>query len=147
MAGRRDGWEAALAEQIAAARPLPFGYGEGQNHCCLFAGNVVLAITGVDPIRWFRPSGTLRYRTERGAYALLRRFAGGGLAEAMGRVAAECGFCAIPPRRAGRGDVVLHATQDGDGLGICTGRTFAAVCWPRGLEFRPMKDALAAWRI
>lgn len=101
-----------------------------------------MAMTGVDPMAWFRG----RYKTRRGAYAALRRFAGGGLAEAMDRVAAERSYKRIPTRMAQRGDVVMHDTPDGPGLGVCVGSTFVAIA-DGGVIFPPMAAASAAWRI
>jgi len=139
---RREDWPERLHACIEAARGVPFGYGPGENHCCLFTMNAVLAMTDRDPMAWFRG----KYKDERGAYVALRRFAGGGLAEAMARAWAEQGWEEVPTGMAQRGDVVLHDTPDGEALGICIGATFVSVT-KDGVTFLPMSGAQRAWKV
>lgn len=65
---RREGWEAALAETVAAWRARPFAWGEAD--CLLFAAASVDALTGSG--HFAEHAG--RYRTPLGA----RRRLGGG---------------------------------------------------------------------
>ncbi|MBI2235348.1 MAG: hypothetical protein HYU60_00050 [Magnetospirillum sp.] len=140
---RREDWPLRLQEVIDAAQGVPFGYGPGQQHCCLFGGDAVKAMTGTDAMAWFRD----RYTDEKGAYQALRKFAGGGLTEAMDKLAGQFALTEVPPPLAQRGDAVLHDTPDGLALGICIGERFATVTRPDGLAFLPMASALKAWRI
>ncbi|EME71383.1 hypothetical protein H261_03203 [Paramagnetospirillum caucaseum] len=143
MLTRFQDWPVRLDAAIAAARAVPFGYGPGQSHCCLFSSGVVQAITGTDVYAWFRG----RYRCERGAYVALRRFAGGDVPEAVARIAAECGAPEIPLALAGRGDVVLFDTPEGPAMGICLGAHLVSVTRPHGLGFLPMSAATRAWKV
>lgn len=136
-------WPRRLDAAIAAARGLPFGYGPGESHCCLFSSNVVQAITGTDVYAWFRG----RYRCERGAYVALRRFAGGDVPETVAKIAEQCGAPEISKSMAGRGDVVLFDTPDGPAMGICVGDRLVSVTRPHGLAFVSMSAATRAWRV
>ena len=138
---RVSDWPTRLDQYIAAARARPFDW--GVNDCCLFACGAVAAMTGVDPGSWFRG----RYRSAFAARLALRQFAGGGLAEAIERLAARHGKPEIAPLRASRGDLCLMGTLDGiNGLGVCLGSR-AAFMAPRGLVFAPMARVARAWRI
>ena len=143
MITRFEDWPQRLDAAIDDARSIPFGYAPGENHCCLFTGNIVLAMTGDDPIAWFRG----RYKDEKGAYVALKQFAGAGLVEAMERIAAEFPATEIPITHAQRGDVVLFEVQDDPGLGVCVGSKFVSVTKPNGLAFLPMTGVLRAWRV
>ena len=141
---RFEDWPQRMEAAIHTARGIPFGYGPGQNHCCLFTGDVVMAMTGRDPIAWFRG----KYTSERGAYLAARVFAGGGLPEAMDRISTEFPCSEIPVSFAKRGDAVMFEQSPGDfGLGICIGTRFASVTKPDGLAFLPMSSALRVWSI
>lgn len=139
---RREGWEKILAEAVERARREPFVW--GTHDCCMWVCNVVREIDGRDPAAWFRG----RYRTKRHAYALLRKFAGGGVAETWAKIARELGFAEVPPLSAQRADVVLVRTPLGDALGLCIGGKIACA-GPNGLDFFPLTHpaVLRAWRI
>jgi hypothetical protein len=143
MTKRLENWPLRMETAIDAARVLPFGYGPGQYHCCLFTGNVIEAMTGGDPIAWFRG----RYTTERGAYLALKRFAGGDVPEAAAKIAEDFGCVEIAPTLAGRGDAVLFDTPDGPAMGICIGPQLVSVTKPNGLAFLPMIAATRAWKV
>lgn len=141
---RLEDWSLRMEAAIDAARTIPFGYRPGRNHCCKFTGDVVLEMTGRDPIAWFRG----RYKTEKGAYLALLQFAGGGLAEAMERIAAEFPLEEIRPTHAQRGDAVMFEMEPGNpGLGICVGHRLVSVLPDTGLGFVAMSAALRAWRV
>ena len=66
---RLEDWPERLAEAIEAANERPFSW--GRHDCCLFACDAVMAMTGVDPAKPFRG----KYKTKRGAFGVLKRFA------------------------------------------------------------------------
>lgn len=134
---RHQDWPERLADFIESRRAEPFAW--GMNDCCLFACDAVLAMTGVDAAAAYRG----RYKTQRGAYALLRRIDGGGIEEAARRAWGE----PLPaPLMAQRGDPVLIETEYGPGLGICLGATIACVT-PSGLTTLPITAAEMVWRV
>jgi hypothetical protein len=137
---RVEDWPTVLAEEIIKAKSRPFVW--GTHDCCLWACNVVLAMTGKDIAEWFRG----RYHTRRQAYGALRKFAGGGIYETVRRRCDELGFPQIAPVIAQRGDLILFRSPLGDALGICVGSTVAAV-GQDGLVFESIRAARKAWRI
>ena len=167
---RKEDWPERLMALIAERRSRPFAWGE--QDCALFACDAVAAMTGADPAAWFRG----RYRTRRGAYALLKRFVLLGLpsrrlaappgpsdseptlavgragrrnellAEAWEQEAAARGWPEIAPVFARRGDVALIDTANGEALAVCAGAAFAAA-GPTGLLMAPLAAARRAWRI
>jgi len=60
-------------------------------------------MNGSDPGHWFRE----RYETKKQAFKLLKQFAGGGLTEAVEKIAKEMGYPEIQPEKANSGDMVL----------------------------------------
>lgn len=143
---RFESWPRLLAEAIEAARGRPFSWGE--HDCCLFAATLVLAMTGTDPAARFRG----KYKTARGAAGIMKRFAGGGVAAAAEKIAAALGCPEVPPRLAGRGDVVLFEAPGPDGkpspaLGVCVGATFVFALAAVGVGFMPMGCAIRAWKV
>jgi hypothetical protein len=133
---RRQDWPERLARFIAARRGEAFAW--GRNDCCLFAADWALEATGADAAAEYRG----RYRTRRGAYALLRRVSGGGVAAA----ATRAWGAPIAPLLAQRGDVVAVETEYGEALGVHLGERIAVVT-PEGLGFLSPRAAEAAWRI
>jgi hypothetical protein len=122
-----------LSERVEAWRHRPFRYGESD--CCQFVADVVLAISGIDYRARFP-----RYASESEAYEVLAAHSG-----AQGLIESVLGP-AMAPSFARRGDVVLADFGDGLAAGICLG---VQCCAPgaRGLTFRPMTFAVAAWSI
>lgn len=127
----------ALAE--SAARPLQYG----QLDCCLFAANIVLAITGRDPALDLRG----QYASEREAYDLMRQRFGGGIETTVAALAQRAGFTEIPPALAQRGDVVLAGRRRQCAAGVVdtSGRKIAL--FPRRLVLVPAAQARRAWRV
>jgi hypothetical protein len=75
----------------------------GKSDCSLFACDAINAMNGSDPGHWFRE----RYETKKQAFKLLKQFAGGGLTEAVEKIAKEMGYPEIQPEKANSGDMVL----------------------------------------
>lgn len=134
---RLPGWELAL--EAALRHTQPFAWGRAD--CCLFAADVVRAMTGQDfAARWRG-----RYASAPGALRFVRE-AGGlqRLVEALLGPAKE-------PLLAHRGDLVLfcltpHASHLTAALGICAGDALAAQ-GRDGVVFAPLSAGLASWRI
>jgi hypothetical protein len=137
-------WDRRLDAHLKAALGRPFSWGE--HDCALFAANAVRDMTGIDGAAPFRG----RYRTARGATLALRRFAGGGLAEAAAAICATHGWPAVPVTLAQRGDLVLLDTAEGPALGLVdlTGRQ-AVKAGQDGLQALPLDapSVLKAWSI
>ena len=100
--------------EIEAARTRPFSYGD--HDCCLFAANVVEAMTGVDPATEWRG----RYCSKRGAYQFIQEL--GGLGKLVSSVFGE----PVCRNQVHKGDLALMEIVGVDGkeevaLGVCTG--------------------------
>lgn len=124
---RRPDWPERLAALITERRAQPFVW--GVHDCCLFAADVVKAMTGHDPAAPYR--GT--YSTQEGAAKVLAN-AGGVFA----LVDATLGHGQrIPVRLAKRGDLVFVDTEQGVAVGVVTSdhAVFAA---PDGLTQMPL---------
>lgn len=127
-------WPVRLAAFVEARRERAFSWGDSD--CCLFVCDGIEAMTGVDPgARW---RGL--YASEKGARRLLRD--NGGVI-GLATLAFGAPFVAA---LAGRGDVVLIDTPDGDALALCVGNVTAAQGM-NGIEFQPITAAKVAWKI
>lgn len=133
-------WERKLADWQKVAATRPFSWGDAD--CCLTVCDGLLAITGIDPAKDFRG----QYKTKRGAYGALKRFAGGGLAETVEKITGDLGWPEVPRLMAQRGDVGLVNTDQGEALAICIGPRWA-VQGAGGLVFMSLKSGLRAWRV
>lgn len=91
---RLPDWRLRLDALIAERRELPFVW--GVRDCCLWAADVVLSVTGRDPMADYR--GT--YETEREALRMLKR-------GSIERLAAQHVGFEVAPWRAQPGDVGL----------------------------------------
>lgn len=125
-------WPERLAAFIESRRETPFEY--GTNDCCLFAADAVLALTGVDFAAEYRG----KYSTKLGAARLLTKV-GGTLGIADEKLEP------LPLALAGRGDIVLVPTDEGDALAVCVGPSAAAPT-ERGLTFVPRTVFKRAWK-
>lgn len=132
---RLPDWPARLDAAIEAARARPFAW--GSMDCCLFAADVVHALTGEDHAAAFRG----RYASRREAVALLATL--GGLEAVLTSV---LGPRLAQARQAQRGDVVLTRTPGGPAVGVCCGAR-AAFAAPTGLTFLPPSAWASAWRV
>jgi hypothetical protein len=146
-ARRVQDWPTLFFHFIESRRSRPFAW--GQQDCCLFACDGILAQTGLDPAaKMFRG----KYRDALGAARLVRKH--GGVEAIASRICGELGFVEVPVRLAQRGDVVAisgEALGDnvpymGVALGLCVGGT-AAFTGSAGLVFHPLKNCRRAWRV
>lgn len=130
---RHEGWPERLAALLARAERQSFRF--GRYDCALFAADNVHALTGSDPATPWRG-----YTGKRAAEAIRAR--DGDLPDL---VCAALGQPLDNPLFAQRGDVVYMA--DDDSLGVCVGGHVAIPARPRGLTYRRLRDATAAWRV
>lgn len=133
MLTRDERWPLILAEQVEGARKRPFAF--GMHDCCLFAADVVLAMTGTDIAAGYRG----KYKTERGALQLIAK------GEGLSAMASKQLGKSMPALCAQRGDVVL-ISQGRYSLGICLG-SMLVVPGKEGLVFLPIREAMCAWRV
>lgn len=101
---RFEDWPQRLDAEIERARSREFAY--GAHDCCLFAADIVLAITGVDPAAHLRGYTC--------AIAAARIVAAHGSIEAL---ASSLLGEPVSPKSAQRGDIVITRPRirDGDG--------------------------------
>jgi hypothetical protein len=135
-------WEKVLAAQLKAARSKSFEWGVFD--CCLFAADVVQALTGVDLMSEFRG----KYDTELSAYRLIRTSGGDDLYAAVSKQTTAQGMTEINPRTAQRGDLVLVNSADRQAMGVVglDGRFAVCAAMPSGVTLVAMPDWLHAWR-
>jgi hypothetical protein len=137
---RISNWPEALRGFVETKRHEPFVW--GQNDCCLFASDCVLAITGDDPAAALDLRGT--YDSALSANRLME--SRGGI-EAIVTVAADAhDWAEIAPAFAQRGDVVSFAMPSGFTLGICLGKQ-AVFAGADGIVFQDTLNCRRAWRI
>jgi hypothetical protein len=125
-------WQLRFAEFVATRASMPFAW--GQNDCCLFAADAVLAMTGKDHASELRG-----YDSAIAAQRLIDEC--GGLREIVRAALGD----SILPAFASVGDVVLVENEGREMLAICNGTT-ALAPGETGIAVLGMNTALAAWR-
>ena len=126
-------WQLRFAEFVKARASMPFIW--GQNDCCIFAADAVLATTGKDHAASLRG-----YISAREAQRLIEER--GGLREIVRAALGD----SILPAFASVGDVVLVENEWRELLAICNGTT-AIAPGETGIAVLGMNTALAAWRV
>lgn len=138
---RKNNWPEIMLAEIDAASKRGFVWGE--NDCCLFVCNVILAMTGTDPAAWFRG----KYSSATWATRRLREFAGGGLLEAAHKITHDLDMPEMSWPRAMRGDVAYYDAARLPALGLVTGREVVFVAPDAGIARRPISDMHTVWRV
>jgi len=138
---RRPDWEPRLIATIEAACEVSFSW--GTHDCFSFACNCAEAMTGVDLAAPFY-RGKVNSRTQ--AYGRLKRYAGGGLQEAVDKIARSHGMAEVMVTRARRGDWAMMLTPDGDALGVVLGNKIYIPA-ERGIHGWLVHGCHAAWRV
>jgi hypothetical protein len=128
-----EGWESILFEQVKSDYPFEWGVKD----CALYVADLILSYTGIDYAEPFRG----KYKTQIGAARALIKYGHGGLEQWCNH-----NFESIPPKKARRGDCIMHMTERGFALGVCIGDRFAAQ-GENGTKFTTMEAALKAWRV
>lgn len=134
---RKDNWTSHLNTLIVERKEEPFSW--GYQDCCLFACDAIFTITGIDPAKNIRDT----YTTKFGASSIVAEY--GSLVGLVEAFTEKYYFPEIPVHKAGRGDIVLCDTDQGEALGVCIGRTFC-FAGPKGLVFK-LRGIKRAWRI
>lgn len=124
-------WQSRLQTILAARRKVPFAW--GTNDCCTFAGDCVLAMTGVDTMPDLRT-----HRTAAEAAEVLRGVSIRKLVDER--------LTRIDPVMAAVGDIGLVSTGNGPGLAVCMGLHWT-LPGPAGLVTLPPDAARTAWRV
>ena len=137
MIERLPNWPEAFAAALAHVQNTPFEW--GKNDCCLFACNVVEAITGTDLAGPFRG-----YKNRAEAFKVIKGY--GGIGKLAESVAQKYGIPEIEPLKARRGDVCLFNNGNGETLGICRGDLVLAPSKEK-LDGLPVSKVLRAWEI
>ncbi len=142
MLKRFEDWTVRLDAYLIWIGEYAFEW--GTQDCALFACNVVRELTGTDIAKQFRG----KYHTKAGAYAALKKFAGGGLEAIAVKIAAEYEMEEVPVRMAQRGDIVLLEGTEGPTLAIvCLDGTHVTAPGPTGLVRWPVEKGSRAWRV
>lgn len=143
---RVEQWPTILAKFMEERRYAPFEW--GSNDCCLFTGDAILAITGVDLAADFRG----KYHDARGAFRAVKKFAGGGIEELVLKITEEHGIEQIGLPFVQRGDIVMadvvlpYTLEVHPSLGIGVGINSMFVS-ERGLSAIPTLACRAAWKV
>ena len=127
-------WPERFDSLLRARAHTPFAW--GRNDCCIFAADVVHAITGHDPLAALRGL----YAGKRDAQRLLATL--GGYEAAITGVLGP----RISSMQATVGDVLLITNAGRPLLAVCNG-TSAVAPGPAGLLCAPVVDVLGAWRV
>lgn len=131
-------WPERLAAYIERCAGEPWGWGERDRDCCLFAGGAVEAVTGRHPCGWL----VGLYGDEAGAAAAVE--GAGGLVHA---VTTALGTTTLSARLAQRADVALIQLGDGSSrLGVVLGEMIAVKGDP-GVALLRAARALLAWPV
>lgn len=141
MITRADDWQLILGAELEKAAAVPFQW--GAHDCCLFACDVIRAMTGVDLGAEFRG----KYEDAAGAAEVIAAATGGkGLDALIGQICAAHDMPEIAPAFAWRGDVALFDSDLGPAVGIIAGSE-AAYLGPEGLTMIPVEQLRKAWRV
>jgi len=139
---RKEGWEQELNNYLDDALDTPWEY--GSHDCALFAFGALKAMGGVDLGEPWRG----KYKTERGALGVMKRFGGADVEECMVKLGVDNELTEIDPAFAQRGDITVCPTEEGPALGIVSldGRFMAVATKPKGFMLHPIFNAIKAWR-
>lgn len=146
---RKDDWEYRLHAILQEKKHQPFEW--GVNDCALFASDIMEALSGVDPARWFRG----KYSTARGAYKALKRSPychdrvgfNSVFESVVAELAKQHGMGEIEPDYLHRGDLAL-VEQDGlRMMGIHVGDGVACASKEDGIVKVARPDSGSCWRM
>jgi hypothetical protein len=137
---RAANWPKLLAEFIDDRRDVPFAWGKAD--CCLFAADWVRLATDLDPAADLRG----KYNSGLGARRIIKR--SGGLDVMVARALLPLGFREVALSLAGRGDIIVRDSGDGDCAGVVMGAQSAFV-GRDGLSFinTHLQTDARIWRI
>lgn len=136
QAARLPDWPERLNAMLCQSLAGVFEWGE--QDCCMFAANAIVAQTGEDPARELR--GT--YATAAQAAKVL-----GALGGVAGIAGAVLGQPLANPAFAKRGDIVCVPLHGRDTLGVVLGDGQWCAPGQECLVFRPMAEVAQVWGV
>jgi hypothetical protein len=137
----------ALWPFLQSRSKTPFEY--GINDCAFFAGDAIVAMTGVDVLIDFRG----QYSDGPSALRAIQQITGGkSVSDAADWVTSKFGMNALPsPLYAQRGDLVLCTYTDAEGdtefLGIVAPSGDVAIPGKEGITHLPLSSAKKGWKV
>lgn len=129
---KTDGWQDRFFAYLDVARVTPFKW--GIQDCCLFAADVVDAVTGST----FREQLSLCYTDEASALAYIASFGSLEAAVSSWLGASEA------PNSAGPGDIVIATLDNGPTVGVCLGVKCAFASIVDGPLLYTQRDVISA---
>lgn len=134
---RRRNWTVLLELCIEEHRHVPFAW--GTNDCCTFAGDCLLAMTGMDPISQLRGA----YLDDVGAMRTLKEL--GGLQDAVTHMLGV--QPTLDPRDIKRGGLLLVTDIKGRAaIAVCIGER-GVMPGEDGITFKERTEATMGWNI
>lgn len=143
MLQRKPTWAEDLYTFIRCRKDTPYSWGD--NDCCSFVCDAILAMTGTDTYEDFRG----KYTDEATSEAAMLEVTGSSDKLAMVEyMTTKYGMTEVSVPFAQRGDVVLLGDPNGFALGIVhlDGMNAAAVA-TEGLHRVSLSNAVRAWRV
>lgn len=135
---KRRNWDTLLAEELR--KPRLFAW--GSNDCCLFVGDVLKAMTGLDPAKAFRG----RYTTARGAYKELKSRGFSDVNDLANKMATILGFKKVDINFARTGDIVSVKIDGRISLGVVQ-REYGVFVGSSGYVYVNKTDVITAWAV
>lgn len=134
-------WPTRLAKYFEDCHETPFEYGAFD--CVLFACGALKAMTGIHPLKQYIG----KYQTPVGAARQMKSYAGGGVAEVVGKASRAIGLKSVEPALAKRGDMAVVPFEGGHAWGVVDldGRSVRALCRPTGTTQVPLATVTACW--
>jgi len=130
---RKNDWPALLANYLLNTRKKPFQWGE--NDCCLFAANAIIAMGGDDVASDVRG----RYKTATGAARVLKRLGVRDMVELLSQRLGE------PDGKICRGSIVVVDCNGDQVVGIYYDKPWALT--ETGLTALPTSSIIQSWSL
>ncbi|MCK7458509.1 DUF6950 family protein [Idiomarina aminovorans] len=130
---RTNDWPTELANFLLKTRKTPFKWGE--NDCCLFAANAIIAMGGQDVAEDVRG----RYKTAIGAHRIMKKFGANSLTELLKqRLGRPDGFIT-------RGAIVIVESEGEQVAGVFYQKPWALT--EKGLQGMPFESVIQSWSL
>ena len=135
---KRQNWEVLLAKELRKPRLFEWG----KDDCCLFVGDAIKAMTGLDLASTFRG----QYSSALGAYKILKKQGYKDVADLAEKMAARLGLKKVDINFAKTGDIVSTEIDNQISLGIVQ-RDHAIFVSSAGYVFVNKSEIITAWAI
>lgn len=130
---RANDWPTELANFLLTTRKTPFKWGE--NDCCLFAANAILAMGGNDVAKDVRG----HYKTAIGARRIMKNLGAANVVELLTQRLGE------PDGKLVRGAIVAVESHDQQVAGVFYHKPW--VLTERGLQGMPLESVIKSWSL